>query len=90
MATKAEIIARQIGSAIMQTNEQNEAEVRTFLSGFVKENQTGALLQVWVMLAKQASIATGLERVAANLAVLEFGQQLERLLLQKGGPFYVE
>jgi hypothetical protein len=70
---------------VSQVNDQHEAEVREFLSSFKTESGLQALMGVWSMLASRATSASGLERVAANLAVLEFGQQLERIFSEIGG-----
>ena len=78
-------VVREIRSLIAHVNEQNEAEVQEFLATFIGRESVQALMAVWSMLASRETSSTGLERVAANLAVLEFGQQLERLLTQKEG-----
>lgn len=85
MSSEREQLIRRIRGLVAQVNDQNEAEVREFLSGFATEGQLEALMAVWSMLASRATSASGLERVAANLAVLEFGQQLERIFSEEGG-----
>ena len=85
MSSEQQKVVREIRSLIAHVNEQNEAEIRDFLASFNSDSGVQALMAVWSMLASRATSATGLERVAANLAVLEFGQQLERMFNEEGG-----
>ena len=85
MSSEREKLIRRIRGLVSQVNDQHEAEVREFLCSFKTESGLQALMGVWSMLATRATSATGLERVAANLAVLEFGQQLERIFSELGG-----
>lgn len=85
MASEQQKIAREIRSLMAHFNEQNEAQIADYLSSYVKRGQVQGLMQVWLMLSNRADSTTGVDRVAAVLATIEFGQQLEQLLTREGG-----
>jgi hypothetical protein len=75
----------RLRAALAGDNDRNEAELRHFLAEWFNAGHLNTLLQVMQLLGNRTATATGLDRLAANLAVLELGQQLERLLSEEGG-----
>jgi hypothetical protein len=85
MPSEEEKLVRRIRAAIAQVNDLNVAEVQNFLAPYVESDKVRSLFEVWLMLADRATEASGIDKLAANLAVLAFGQQLEQMLTEKGG-----
>ena len=75
----------RLRACLAAENDRNEAELRDFLGKWYSDGHLNTLLQVMQLLGNQTASTKGLDRLAANLALLELGQQIERLLSEEGG-----